>query len=98
MKLTQKATSGKQKLNILSYNPGLNTEFHKSCSNVLKTILDFTKLCIFPDFLPQPSNFFYTDISAISVTFRNSGEVLPRMRGPPTKHQTGVEGSYDREE
>ena len=41
MKLTQKATSGKQKPNILSYNPGLKTEFHISCPNLPKTTLDF---------------------------------------------------------
>ena len=59
MKLTQKATSGEQKLNILSYNPGLKTEFHISCSHLPKTILDFAKLCILPDFLPQPYNFLH---------------------------------------
>ena len=58
MKSTQKATSGEQKLNILSYNPGLKKEFHICCSNLPKTILDLAKLCILPDFLPQPSNFF----------------------------------------
>ena len=58
MKLTQKAPSGKQKLIIVSYNPGLKTEFHISCSNVPKTILDFAKLSIISDFLPQHSNFF----------------------------------------
>ena len=58
MKLTQKAPSGEQKLNIVSYNPGLKTEFHISCSNLPKPILYFAKLCILPDFLPQPSNFF----------------------------------------
>ena len=42
-KVTQKATSGEQKLNILSYNPGLKTEFHISYSNLPKTILDFAK-------------------------------------------------------
>ena len=52
------ATSGEQKLNVLSYNPCLKTEFHICCSNLHKTILDFAKLCILPDFLPQPSNFF----------------------------------------
>ena len=57
MKLTQKATSGEQKLNILSYNPGLKTEFHISWSNLPKAILDFAKLLILPDFLPQASNF-----------------------------------------
>ena len=59
MKLTQKATSGEQKLNILSYNPGLKTEFHISCSHLPKTILDFAKLCILPDLLPQPYNFLH---------------------------------------
>ena len=58
IKSTQKATSWEQKQNILSYNPGLKTEFHISCSHLPKTILDFAKLCILPDFLPQPSNFF----------------------------------------
>ena len=48
----------KQKLNVLSYNPCLKTEFHICCSNLHKTILDFAKLCILPDFLPQTSNFF----------------------------------------
>ena len=33
-------------------------EFHISCSNLLKTVLDVAKLCILPGFLPQPSNFF----------------------------------------
>ena len=73
IKLTQKATSGKQKLNILSYNPGLKTEFHFSCSNLPKTILDFAKLNILPDFLPQPFNFLHgyirhiRDISQLCV-------------------------------
>ena len=31
IKLSQKATSGEQKLNIILYNPGLMTEFHISC-------------------------------------------------------------------
>ena len=53
MKLTQQAISREQKLNILSYNPGLKTEFHISCSNLPKTILDFAKLCILPDFYPN---------------------------------------------
>ena len=58
MKLTQKATSGEQNLNIVTYNPGLKTEFQFSCSNLPKTILDFANICVLPDFLPQPSNFF----------------------------------------
>ena len=67
IKLTQKATSGEQMLNILSDNPCLKTEFHSSCSNLPKTTLDFAKLTFYPN-LP----IFYTDISAISVTSRNS--------------------------
>ena len=47
-----------QKLNILSWNPGLKTELHICCLNLPKTILDLAKLFILPDFLPQPSNFF----------------------------------------
>ena len=37
----------------------MKTEFHICCSNFPKTILDFAKLCILPDFLPQPSNFLH---------------------------------------
>ena len=48
MKLTHKATFWKQKLNILSYNPGFKTEFHSSWLNLTKIILDFAKLCITP--------------------------------------------------
>ena len=65
-KFKQKATFREQKLNILSYNPGLKTEFHISCSNLPKTILDFAKLCILPDFLPQPFNFLHGYIRDIS--------------------------------
>ena len=54
----QKATSGEQKLTILSYDAGLKTEFHISCSNLPKTMLDLAKVDVLPDFLPQPSNFF----------------------------------------
>ena len=49
----------KQKLNILSYNSGSETEFHISCWNLPKTILEFAKLCVLPDFSPQPSNFLH---------------------------------------
>ena len=56
--MSQKANSVEQKVNILSYNPGLKTEFHISCSNLPKTILDFAKLNVLPNFLPQPSTFF----------------------------------------
>ena len=56
MKLTQKAMSGEEKVNILSYNPGLKTEFLISCSNLPKTILAFGKMCVLPGFLPQSSN------------------------------------------
>ena len=48
-----------QKLDILSYNPGLKTEFHISCSYLPKIILDFAKLFILPDFLPQPFSHGY---------------------------------------
>ena len=70
IKLTQKATSGEQKLNILSYNPGLKKEFHTICSNLPKAILDFAKLSVLPN---HP--FFYTDISTIPVTFLNSEQI-----------------------
>ena len=58
MKLSQKATSGEQKLKFLSYNPGLKTEFYISCSNLPKTLPDFAKLNVLPNFLSKPSNFF----------------------------------------
>ena len=41
----------------ISYDPGLKTEFHISCTNLPKTILDLQNVCILADFLPQPSNF-----------------------------------------
>ena len=56
--MSQKATSVETKLHILSYDHGLKTEFHISCSNLPKTILDFAKLFILPEILPQPSNLF----------------------------------------
>ena len=59
IELTQKATKGNKSWTFLSYIPGLKTEFHISCSNLPKTILDFAKLCNLPDFLPQPSNFLH---------------------------------------
>ena len=46
--VTQKANSE----HSMTYNPGLKTEFHISGSNLPKTILDFAKLFILPDFLP----------------------------------------------
>ena len=81
MKLTQKATSGEQKLNILSYNPGLKTEFHISCSHLPKTILDFAKLCILPDFLPQSYNFLHGYIRHIRDTSQLWWQQLGKVRG-----------------
>ena len=42
----------------ISYDPGLKIEFHISCTNLPKTILDLQNVCILADFLPQPSNFW----------------------------------------
>ena len=77
IKLTQKATSGEQKLNILSYNPGLKTEFHISYSNLPKTIVDFAKLCILPDLLPQPTIFLHKYI-------RHNRDILQLWQDCPT--------------
>ena len=37
-------------------------------------LLQFTKLCGLPHFFTPTFQYFYTDISAISVTFRNSAD------------------------
>ena len=39
-------------------------------------LLQFTKLCGLPHFFTPTFQYFYTDISAISVTFRNSVPVV----------------------
>ena len=66
MNLTQKATSGEQKLKTLPYNHGLKTDFHISCANLPNTTLHFAKLCVPPDFLPQPSIFLHGYVRDIS--------------------------------
>ena len=53
IKLTQKVTFGEQKLTILSYDLGLNTEFLISCSNLPKKILNFAKLLFSQTFYPS---------------------------------------------
>ena len=79
MKLTPKATSREEKLNILSYNPGFKTKFHIS---FLKTILDFAKLSTLPEFLPQPFNFLHgyirhiRDISQLCVCMVSYARIM----------------------
>ena len=82
-------------LNILSYNPCLKTEFH---TNLPKTIHDFAKLCILPNFLPQPSNFFtriylpYPD-GAKNVQFSQSGlKYIQKFQMLKTKDKSSVIG------
>ena len=56
--------------------------FHIVCSNLPKTTLDIAKLCVPPDFLPQPSNFLHgyirhiRDISQLWVHIRHNTYLL----------------------
>ena len=61
-----------KKLKILSAKAGLRQNF-KEIGRIYPKAALFYKLFCLLYFLPQPSNIF-TQISAISVTFRNSAE------------------------
>ena len=75
------AAFGKLMLEILSYyKAGLKAykaELHKSCYDLPKFRLHFTKMQDLPYFLPQPFNiFFCADLSAISEKFCRSDPLI----------------------
>ena len=60
-----------KRLKILSNKAGLKTKPHQSC-RIYPTITSFQKTAWSPTLFIQTLHYVYTDISAISVTFRNS--------------------------
>ena len=74
-KINTKGYFQEQKLNILLYNSGLKTEFHMGWWNLPKTNMSLQN-CVFSQTFYPYIPIFYTDISSISVTFRNSGVLV----------------------
>ena len=69
-------TSGWKRLKILSHRAGLKDNTSSKLVDFPPKTLNFIKMHGFQHFLLQPSNTLNTDISAINVTFCNSGRQL----------------------
>ena len=73
---------GEQLLAILPNQASLYTK-------ILHTLNKFCEIGCFPKLLPPTCQYFYTDISVISVTFRNSGTNKQKLKAAAQTDKTG---------